>query len=170
MQEGGCIYNFLCPDIEILENLANGLNQAAAGIQRANSELQKLPNLPAIAQGSAIVNQLQQIQHQIQENYDQLRQEIRQVRKDVIIGFQTIEYNSIARLQNSGIKRADYPLTTLRDYKTNTNIADFPATPAEISNMTGTTLNRVLEALNLPTTGTTDCGQETTTSVLCWAA
>ena len=64
------------------------------------------------------------------------------------------EYNSIARLQNSVAKRADHPLTALRDYTTNAEIPGFPATPTQLANMTDARLDPILRALDLPVTDT----------------
>ncbi|OJD19482.1 hypothetical protein AJ78_00550 [Emergomyces pasteurianus Ep9510] len=148
--------------------LTDGFKQAATGLSQASSELEKFRNIPPIAESSAILNQLsqmqsimQQTQEHIQRNHQQTQQEIRdlrqnidQLRSDVMIGFQTIEFNSVARLQNSAVRRSNVPLVAMRDYRTNTNIPNFPATSAHLSNMSGRALNDVLTALNLPTNGT----------------
>ncbi|OAX81911.1 hypothetical protein ACJ72_03744 [Emergomyces africanus] len=159
--------------------LADGFKQAATGLSQASSQLEKFRNIPPIAQSSAILSQLSQMQsimqqtlqtqqemqkaqqemqealQEIREAQQEIRQNIAQIRSDMIIGFQTIEFNSIARLQNSAVRRSDIRLTILRDYRTNTDIPDFPETSAHLSNMSGRALNSVLTALNLPTDGTT---------------
>ena len=45
-------------------------------------------------------------------------------------------YNYSKRLGNRAAKRPNRPLTVLRDYTTNTDIPEFPATPAELPNTT----------------------------------
>jgi hypothetical protein len=62
--------------------------------------------------------------------------------------------DSKKKKKTSAARRADTPLTVFHDYTTNTDIQGFPATPAELANMTGVELNPVLRALNLPVNGT----------------
>ncbi|KAF2259468.1 hypothetical protein CC78DRAFT_537079 [Lojkania enalia] len=154
------------PDLGLL---AQGLEQAASGLQQASIEMVNFANLPPISQSTAIIQQMrenhQQTQQQIQQMQQQmqqmlqmqqqLQQQMQQLRIDITTGHRATEYNSIARLQNSGIRRSDVPLTALREYTTNADVQDFPATPAQLLNMSGPALDRILTALNLPTNGTT---------------
>ncbi|KAF2464238.1 uncharacterized protein BDR25DRAFT_396772 [Lindgomyces ingoldianus] len=81
-----------------------------------------------------------------------MQQQIQQLRTDITTGHQATEYNSLARLQNSRIARSDIPL---REVTTNAYVQGSPATPAQLSNMSGPALDHVLTALSLPTNGET---------------
>jgi hypothetical protein len=59
------------------------------------------------------------------------------------------EHNSLARIENSVVKKRTAPLTVFRDYTTNTDIPEFPATPADLENMRAVTLDPILKALDL---------------------
>ncbi|KAF2795108.1 hypothetical protein K505DRAFT_360490 [Melanomma pulvis-pyrius CBS 109.77] len=99
--------------------------------------------------------QMQQTQQQMQQVQQQMQLELHQVRTDITTSNQVTEYNTIARLQNSGLSRSDGQLTALRAYATNADVPGFPLTPAALSTMSGPALDRVLAALSLPTTGRT---------------
>ncbi|KAF2262467.1 hypothetical protein CC78DRAFT_618524 [Lojkania enalia] len=58
----------------------------------------------------------------MQQNQLQTRQQIQQPRTDITTGHQVVEYNSIVRLQNSGIGRSDAPLTILRELATSADV------------------------------------------------
>ncbi|KAF2817140.1 uncharacterized protein BDZ99DRAFT_564933 [Mytilinidion resinicola] len=90
--------------------------------QQAAAKLANFANLPPPAQGAAITQQMQQNQQQMQQMH---------------------EYNSIARLENSNIRKTDDFMTALRDHTTNANITDFPATPAQLSDISGLVLDQV---------------------------
>ncbi|KAF2803018.1 uncharacterized protein BDZ99DRAFT_548422 [Mytilinidion resinicola] len=147
------------------------LGLLAHGLQEAATELANFANLPALAQGDAIMQlmqqnhretqrQMQQMQTQMQQMeqriVQQIRDQIQQLRTDITTGHQAIEYNSIARLDNASIRLSDTAITALRDLTTNVNIAGFPATHAHLSDMTDPALDGVLAALGQPTNGTTE--------------
>ncbi|KAF2801025.1 hypothetical protein K505DRAFT_412507 [Melanomma pulvis-pyrius CBS 109.77] len=71
---------------------------------------------------------------QVDQRVLQVDQQVQQLRTDFTMGHQAIEYNSIARFQNSGVARSDHSPTTLREFTTNADIQGFPATPAQLSN------------------------------------
>ncbi|KAF1953313.1 hypothetical protein CC80DRAFT_595883 [Byssothecium circinans] len=114
-------------------------------LQDIATEYEKLVNLPPIAESAAIMQHIQEMQRQIQ-----------QTRTDITTDRRVTEYNSIARIQNSSVRKSDTPLTALRDYTTNADIPGFPATSAHLSNMSGPALDNVLTALGLPTNGSTE--------------
>jgi hypothetical protein len=59
----------------------------------------------------------------------------------------------MARLNNTVIRNADYPLHPLRSTTTNSEVPGFPATVAELTTMTNAEIDPVLAAFDLPTGG-----------------
>ncbi|AEO63094.1 uncharacterized protein THITE_2107958 [Thermothielavioides terrestris NRRL 8126] len=66
----------------------------------------------------------------------------------------TRDFNATACIINSTVTRQDHPLLPLRDIRTGQEIPHFSATVSAIAGMQGDTLDPILEALGLPTTGT----------------
>jgi hypothetical protein len=71
----------------------------------------------------------------------------------LLIDYIISEHNSIARIENSSVKKSTAALTVFRDYTTNTDIPGFPATPADLENMRAVTLDPILRSLNLSPLG-----------------
>ena len=65
------------------------------------------------------------------------------------------DHNAFARLQNSILIAGTGTLTALHNPTTNVPIANFPATPNAIQQMSAARIGHVLGALDLPTNGST---------------
>ncbi|KEF57547.1 uncharacterized protein A1O9_05464, partial [Exophiala aquamarina CBS 119918] len=129
-------------------------------------ELEKLPNIPAIAQANALQHTLTQILAQITQintRMDQMetrmdRMETRMDRMEAKLNalstqISTSEHNHMARVQNSLLARTTDRLEPLLNPSTKTAIEGYPTNPREITTMEDARLISVLEQLGLPTNG-----------------
>ena len=71
----------------------------------------------------------------------------------LLISYNCSEHNSLARLNNSGIRSPDHTLFPLRSTMTNSEVLGFPATSTDIATMTVAEIDPVLAAFGLSTGG-----------------
>jgi hypothetical protein len=84
------------PDIGLL---TEGLEQAATGLVQANTELAKFGNLPPIAQSSAILHQLRQMQLTQQQMQQQTQQRMQQMMQQMQQQMQQMQQNIQQQMQ-----------------------------------------------------------------------
>ncbi|RMD40081.1 hypothetical protein DV735_g5067, partial [Chaetothyriales sp. CBS 134920] len=127
------------PNFEAMQLCINGFN----------AEVAKFPNIPAIAEGNAILMQLQQMQLQLQE----IRHDLADLRGTMAqdrIRQNAIDHNGVARVENSRAARDNFELVAFHALNTNEPIPGFPETPSQLSTLPGNQLDPILAALGLP--------------------
>jgi hypothetical protein len=126
------------------------------GLQVVGSELQKIQNIPSLAQGSQILSALQNLSDQMTNFQHQMTNHQHQMsnfQTEMQRKFNQMEINSAARLQNSWIRASNAPLMELVTLQGDTP-SNFPPTLAALSEMNSEMVNTLLAEYSQPTDGT----------------
>ncbi|KIV96169.1 hypothetical protein PV10_00070 [Exophiala mesophila] len=138
-----------------------------------SDELKKAQNLPAIANGQLILEELRAIRREIaivrqdvayvRQDVVNVRQDVVNVRQDVVNVRQDIthldqkftrlinvsNHNNTAQVQNTYLTSQSEPLSLFLDPSTGAAIPEFPTTSMALEQMTGRQMNTVLQQLGL---------------------
>ncbi|RMY32399.1 hypothetical protein D0866_06637 [Hortaea werneckii] len=121
-------------------------NRIAQYHRDLSTELQHCQNLPAIAGTQLILDTL----NRVNERLDRIEQNL----ENITARMSASNHNSVARTQNSLLSGPDDAITPLQNPSTNEDIPQFPATPRAIDQLQTRTIDPLLAALELATSGT----------------
>merc|ERR1712000_180035 len=132
--------------------------------QGLTTEFARLPNIPALASGDAILRALAELTEKVDRSFAQINQRFNQVdrrfdqtdRKIDSLADRIVasDYNSTARVQNSLLVTPSSPLSPLVNPANNAPVEGFPARPQDILAMGAGQLDSVMLDLGLRTNGT----------------
>ncbi|KIW75490.1 hypothetical protein Z517_10231 [Fonsecaea pedrosoi CBS 271.37] len=115
----------------------------------AADEIEKLPNLPAIAGGERILAEIQQMRNETREQFARLEERITASHHSLLTVLSTSDLNNAARVQNTYLSGPSDQLSPFLNPLTGAFIPTFPTTPVEIRRMTVHDVDTTLQQLGL---------------------
>ena len=112
------------------------------GLQAAATRAGRMANLPAVADGNAILQAIRDMNDNLNNRFDELCTLIA-----------ASNHSSLAFVTNSHVRHTDTTLMPIHHHINNLAIPNFPVTSAQVSNLTVAVLDQILEALGAPTNG-----------------
>ncbi|OCT51132.1 hypothetical protein CLCR_09115 [Cladophialophora carrionii] len=115
----------------------------------AADEIEKLPNLPAIAGGDRILAEIQQMRNETREQLARLDERITASHQSLLTALRISDVNNAARVNNTYLSGPSDRLSPFLHPLTGAVIPTFPTTPAEIGRMPEHDLDAILQQLGL---------------------